>query len=424
MADAGNLIHEVKQQLAQVESVKSNARWAFDNPMAYGYWTKDFQEFAQLQKTVSENVQEVLGNIEGIAGSSENYQYILFLSFFSLPEKDALRCLDKIADLGLSKAISSEMFRWSMSGYSIVSKPEYTLTLKYKDPTVAGILRKAKVIYPEYREIYDSMLSGEALRELVIDIEDTGEPKPANWDDLLAGSRGMDVIQKTTGESKASKPNPVFAESTNEAKDIGLAIVEAARSQIGKTVEYDSKYVLLEYPMGDIPIETGVCTDVIVRALRDALGIDLQQLIHEDMKNSFLLYPKRWGLKLPDKSIDHRRVLNQKKYFERKGFSIPVSDKPGDYLPGDIVTCIVYGNLPHIMIVSDKKDEQGIPLVIHNIGIGTREESSPLPADVTGHYRMTHKGKQSILNNGVVLIGVAIVIGVILAWRFFRKKRA
>ncbi|MCL1920901.1 MAG: DUF1287 domain-containing protein [Kiritimatiellaeota bacterium] len=207
----------------------------------------------------------------------------------------------------------------------------------------------------------------------------------------------------------------VPTDPTGTAGDAGLAIAAAARSQIGRTVNYDPSYARLSYPLGDVPIETGVCTDVIVRALRDALGMDLQQLVHEDMRAAFLLYPRRWGLKLPDSSIDHRRTLNLMRYFERKGFSVGVSGKPEDYLPGDIVT---WGSIIHIMIVSDRKNEQGVPLVIHNIGGGAREEDALFQADITGHYRMTHKGKQSRLNNVAILASAAAIIGAAAtAWR-------
>jgi uncharacterized protein YijF (DUF1287 family) len=183
--------------------------------------------------------------------------------------------------------------------------------------------------------------------------------------------------------------SPLSPAFTNEAGRAGLSIVAAARSQIGRTVKYDPSYVRIGYPAGDVPIERGTCTDVVIRALRDALGMDLQQLVHEDMKTSFLLYPKRWGLKLPDKNIDHRRVLNLMKYFERKGFAVPVSDRPEDYLPGDIITT----GLPHIMIVSDRRTRQGIPLAIHNIGRGTQEEDALSSSAITGHYRIDRRRK-------------------------------
>lgn len=165
-------------------------------------------------------------------------------------------------------------------------------------------------------------------------------------------------------------------------------IVEAARAQIGKTVAYDSSYRRLAYPNGDVPMETGVCADVVVRALREALGMDLQRLLHEDMKASFSKYPQKWGLKRPDKNIDHRRVPNLETYFRRRGWAVPVSQDPRDYLPGDLVTCIVPPHLPHIMIVSDRTNAMGRPLVIHNIGAGTREEDRLFAFTLTGHFRI------------------------------------
>ncbi len=162
---------------------------------------------------------------------------------------------------------------------------------------------------------------------------------------------------------------------------------ELARRQIGVTVEYDGSYERLSYPGGDVPMERGVCTDVVIRALR-LKGFDLQREVHEDMKQHFSCYPKRWGLKRPDKNIDHRRVPNLQTFFKRRGWSLPVTNKPTDYRPGDLVTCTVGGSLPHIMIVSDRKNEDGIPLIIHNIGAGTEEEDCLFTFPLTGHYRV------------------------------------
>lgn len=163
-------------------------------------------------------------------------------------------------------------------------------------------------------------------------------------------------------------------------------LVSAARSQIGVTTIYDGSYVSLEYPNGDVPAERGVCTDVVIRALRQT-GVDLQKLVHEDMKKNFSKYPKRWGLKRPDKNIDHRRVPNLRTFFQRRGLSLPVTKKKANYRAGDLVTCTVAGKLPHIMIVSDKKAKDGTPLVIHNIGAGTQEENALFTFPLTGHYR-------------------------------------
>lgn len=169
--------------------------------------------------------------------------------------------------------------------------------------------------------------------------------------------------------------------------DPGPAIVKAARSQIGVTISYDPAYVSLSYPGGDVPKDRGVCTDVIIRALRTAHQKDLQRLVHEDMRANFSAYPKRWGLTRPDRNIDHRRVPNLQTYFKRSGYSLPLQKDPARFLPGDLVTCTVPPHLPHIVIVSDKKSPNGTPLIIHNIGQGTREEDALFKFPHTGHYR-------------------------------------
>lgn len=166
----------------------------------------------------------------------------------------------------------------------------------------------------------------------------------------------------------------------------GGKLAEAAKEQIGVTTSYDPAYVSLDYPGGDLPKEKGVCTDVVIRALRE-MDFDLQKLVHEDMKQNFSKYPKRWGLQRPDKNIDHRRVPNLQTFFKRRGIFVPVTKDKADYLPGDIVTCTVAGKLPHIVIVSGKKSSDGSPLIIHNIGAGTQETDDLFTYPHTGHYR-------------------------------------
>ena len=165
-------------------------------------------------------------------------------------------------------------------------------------------------------------------------------------------------------------------------------IVAAARKQIGVTVGYDPAYRRLAYPGGDVPRSSGVCTDVVIRALRDARKVDLQKLVHEDMKANFAKYPQNWELKKPDANIDHRRVPNLQCYFKRNGWSLKATKAASDYEPGDIVTVMVDGKLPHIMIVSDRKSAAGVPLAIHNIGSGTQEEDVLFAYPLTGHYRI------------------------------------
>jgi len=164
-------------------------------------------------------------------------------------------------------------------------------------------------------------------------------------------------------------------------------IVAAARGQIGVTKEYDPAYVTLKYPGGDVPLHTGVCSDVVVRALRP-IGIDLQKELHADMSTNFSAYPQKWGLKAPDKNIDHRRVANLMCYFERR--HVAMSEKlqaPQSYRPGDIVAWDLGRGILHIGIVSDKDGPRG-PLIIHNIGSGTKEEDILFRYRVLGHYRV------------------------------------
>lgn len=165
-------------------------------------------------------------------------------------------------------------------------------------------------------------------------------------------------------------------------------LVKDARSQIGQTLTYDPAYTRLSYPMGDVPIKKGVCTDVVIRALRKQ-NIDLQKVIHEDMKRNFKAYPQLWGLKNTDRNIDHRRVPNIAKYMTRQGYSVQNSPfKTALFKAGDIVTWDLGRGLVHIGIVSDRKSSSQVPLIIHNIGRGTQEENILLQYKITGHYRI------------------------------------
>jgi len=161
-------------------------------------------------------------------------------------------------------------------------------------------------------------------------------------------------------------------------------LVDAARKQIGVTRGYDPAYHALKYPGGDVPRETGVCCDVIVRALRDACAIDLQKEVHEAMSAHFERYPKQWSLKKPDANIDHRRVPNLQMFFKERGFALPAAD----YRPGDIVTWRLPFGATHIGLVSDKTAPSGTPLIIHNIGQGAQEEDILFLFTITGHYRI------------------------------------
>jgi uncharacterized protein YijF (DUF1287 family) len=165
-------------------------------------------------------------------------------------------------------------------------------------------------------------------------------------------------------------------------------VLESANRQLETTKNYTQEYVAIPYPNGDLPVETGACTDVIIRAFR-ASGVDLQKEVHEDMTGNFTLYPQKWGLPKPDTNIDHRRVPNLQTFFTRKGKSLPLTRNAKDYLPGDVVAWDIDGKgMTHIGVVSNVFDEKTKRyLVIHNMGWGTKLEDFLLQWKVIGHYR-------------------------------------
>jgi uncharacterized protein len=161
----------------------------------------------------------------------------------------------------------------------------------------------------------------------------------------------------------------------------------SARGQVGVTVTYDPAYVRLEFPGGDIDRARGVCTDVVIRAFRDAHGIDLQLAVNRDMRAAFGAYPRTWGLTRTDRNIDHRRVGNLATLFTRMGARLPPSSDLGAFRAGDIVTMTLPGNLPHIAVVSDRTGPSGAPMILHNIGAGAQEEDRLFDHPHTGHFR-------------------------------------
>ena len=162
---------------------------------------------------------------------------------------------------------------------------------------------------------------------------------------------------------------------------------ESAVSLTNQKVIYDPKYYTIKYPNGDVPSDRGVCTDVVIRAYRK-LRIDLQKEVHEDMKENFSAYPKNWGLKTTDKNIDHRRVPNLMKFFERHDAKLTISDKADDYKPGDVVCWNLGGAITHIGIVVDKKSNDGKRnLIVHNIGGGQVLADCLFEYKIIGHYR-------------------------------------
>lgn len=183
-------------------------------------------------------------------------------------------------------------------------------------------------------------------------------------------------------------PSPKVKPLADNASPQLKQMLDGAIAQAGVTTGYDPAYVALDYPNGDVDEKTGVCSDVVVRAFRKA-GIDLQKEVHEDIKAARSEYPTRWGAIGPDKNIDHRRVLNLMKYFERRGKSLPITGAAADYQPGDVVAWELTNGVDHIGIVTNMLSESADRyLIVHNIGAGTRIEDVMFAWTITGHYRV------------------------------------
>ena len=162
---------------------------------------------------------------------------------------------------------------------------------------------------------------------------------------------------------------------------------DAAIERTRHAVRYDPAYIRIPYPGGDVPADTGVCTDEVIRAYR-AVGIDLQKEVHEDMAANFSAYPPRWHRQGPDSNIDHRRVPNLMVFFSRKGETLPITNRAEDYVPGDLVTWDLGGGVTHIGMVVDRKTLLSRRyMIVHNIGQGPKMEDVLFDWKITGHYR-------------------------------------
>jgi len=192
------------------------------------------------------------------------------------------------------------------------------------------------------------------------------------------GKQG-ELHQKTSAEDFIAQK--LTAETTLDK------FLSASLNRTTKSITYDPAYYAIDFPMGDVPADKGVCTDVIIRAYRE-IGIDLQELVHKDMGESFHSYPKNWNLKRRDTNIDHRRVPNLQNFFARNGKSLTISDQASDYTPGDLVTWKLSHGAPHIgIVVPSPYENDNTPWIIHNVGSGPRWDNCLFDYKITGHYR-------------------------------------
>lgn len=168
-----------------------------------------------------------------------------------------------------------------------------------------------------------------------------------------------------------------------------LDVLIGAKKTVLNADDYTEGYVEMKYPMGDVPREMGVCTDVIVRAVRNA-GVDLQKALHEDIRKAPKAYPMVKGGGNP--SIDQRRVGTLLPYFKRhwEAHSAKLDDPSDPLRPGDVIFMDTFPSRSgpdHIGILSDRTNAQGQPLVINNWTNGTTTAEMDLLTFVPVLYR-------------------------------------
>lgn len=206
------------------------------------------------------------------------------------------------------------------------------------------------------------------------------------------------VYEKLSPKKYAvKKPKPRYRairRNNHLANSFNNKLSNAALGRLNSRVTYDGSYHKIAYPGGDVSPHIGVCTDVVIRSYRK-LGIDLQEQVHRDMTAAFDSYPnpRKWGLSRPDTNIDHRRVYNLRKFFERRGAALPITRNPRNYRPGDLVTWMVGPDLPHIGVVVNRrsKADPNRLMIVHNIARGPQMEDILFAFPITGHYRYTPK---------------------------------
>ena len=213
----------------------------------------------------------------------------------------------------------------------------------------------------------------------------------ANRQPLLGGHHGVTRRQLVVGVPAAAA---VLCTAGAQVSAVPLAepaaakLIASATAQVGVTTLYDASYQSLKFPGGDVPVDRGVCTDVVVRAYRAAFNFDLQARVNADMRTNMAAYPNRWGAIRPDANIDHRRVPNLQVFLARQRAEQPRPVDLGGWQPGDLVTQLVPVGLPHIGIVSATLNPAGDALmVLHNIGRGTQLEDTLALFPITGRYR-------------------------------------
>lgn len=175
--------------------------------------------------------------------------------------------------------------------------------------------------------------------------------------------------------------------SLEETGETGSHLAAIALAHSNEGIVFDQAYYKISYPNGDIAPGKGSAADVVIRCLRK-LGIDLQQEIHEDMAANFRAYPQLWGALAPDSNIDHRRIPNLQRFFERKGQILTTSRNPADYKPGDIVIWSLANAEKHIgIVVPGPGNRAGEAWVVHHQNTVVKWEDVLFDFKIDAHFR-------------------------------------
>ena len=184
--------------------------------------------------------------------------------------------------------------------------------------------------------------------------------------------------------------------------DFGERLAAAALQRSKVPSVYDNSYYQIAYPNGDVPLTPdgkwkGKAEDLLIRSYR-YLGIDLQQLVHEDMSKSFSSYPQLWSSRAPDPNIDHRRVQNLQRFFTHAGAEMKVTREVSDYKPGDVVVwMLANGDLHTGVVVPGPGTRGGEAWVVHDMGSGPKWEDILTNFQIQGHYRYTGPAPEVVI---------------------------
>lgn len=291
--------------------------------------------------------------------------------------------------------------------YTIVERLEHglaprygarSLRISYPGPKDAALGLRADLIDQRVLETIAA-----ASRQGVMPPQDTplgssirihGGGAGSDWTAGCVGMRDEDVVE-VYDQAPLGTPVVILARVRSFFKDAdrdGIPdqadILRGAKKTVLNKAAYGTGYLRLDYPGGDVPRGQGVCTDVVVRALRNA-GLDLQVLLQRDIKRNPARYP---FVRRPNRNIDHRRVRTLLPYFKAHWRSREpgVSEESlADWLPGDVVFMDTMRGpgADHLGIVSDRAGPSGLPLIINNWCPGCHTSEM----DLLGSIRVTHR---------------------------------